>query len=312
MQEKIDFHSHYFPPAYRALLARHHIDAPDGVKAPEWSAERQQVCMERLSVSFALLSVSSPHLHMGDREEARDTARACNEYGAALAAACPDRYGILASLPLPETEDSILEIRYCREHLGIRGFALLTSCRGVYLGDPRLDPVMEELNREPAVVTIHPTAPPVPAPGAEAVPAPIMDYFFETTRAVTNLLITGAVRKYGNIRFVVPHGGAFLTILSDRLAALGAVLLRDRPLDVAGDLSKLYYDLAGFSMPKQYGLLRQVTDDAHLLYGSDSPFTALPAAVRLAESMESQLPAAMAEKVFRDNPMALLRETGIR
>lgn len=312
MQEKIDFHSHYFPPAYRALLARHHIDAPDGVKAPEWSPERQQAYMERLHISFAALSVSSPHLHMGDRAEARDTARACNEYGAALAASCPERYGVLASLPLPEVEDSIDEIRYCREHLHIRGFALLTSYRGVYLGDERLAPVMEELNREPAVVTLHPTAPPVPAPGSEAVPAPIMEYFFETTRAVTNLLVTGAVRKYGNIRFVVPHGGAFLPVLSDRLAALGAVLLADRPLDVAGDLARLYYDLAGFSMSKQLGLLRQVTDDSHLLYGSDSPFTALPVAARLADVMEETLPEELAEKVFRANPTALLRETGIR
>ena len=42
-----------------------------------------------------------------------------------------------------------------------------------------------------------------------------------------------------------------------------------------GDLAKLYYDLTGMSMPKQYGLLKEVTDISHILYGSDAPFTSL-------------------------------------
>ena len=313
LKERIDVHGHYFPPAYQQFLERHHMDLLDGVAGPDWSIQGQWEYMVQLNISFTTLSISSPHLHLGDRGEAVETARACNEYGAELVRKYPDRLTALASLPLPEIEDSIKEIRYCREVLGLRGFALLTSFQGVYLGSKTLDPVMEELNREPTLVTIHPTLPPRPPVGAaEELPGPVMEYFIETTRAVVNMLLKGTLRRYPNLRFVVPHGGAFLTILSDRLFRLASVLLRDKDLDIPGDLARLYYDLAGFSMPKQFDLLRTVTDDSHLLYGSDSPFTNLSVCTQQAEEMDAKLGAGLAEQIYQKNPQALFQETGLR
>lgn len=309
LKERIDVHGHYFPPAYVRLLKRHSLTVLDGVKAPVWDLERQWEYMERLNISYTTLSLSSPHLHMGDRVEAVETARECNEYGAQLRRMYPDQFRPLASLPLPEVDESIQEIRYCREQLGIRGFAFLTNFRGIYLGDPSLDPVMEELNKEKTLITIHPTIPSVICSGgADELPAPVMEYFFETTRAVTNMLLKGVIRRYQNLRFVVPHGGAFLTILSDRLIPLAGVLLQNQDIDISGDLSKLYYDLAGFSMPKQYELLRKITDETHLLYGSDSPFTFLPVCIKQAEEMDRGLSDHMAEKIYYGNPQDLFGE----
>ena len=55
---------------------------------------------------------------------------------------------------------------------------------------------------------------------------------------VMNLLLKGTLRKYPNLRFVVSHGGAFLTILSDRLIPLANVLLKDKNMDILGDLNR--------------------------------------------------------------------------
>lgn len=313
LKERIDVHGHYFPPAYQQLLQRHHMELLDGVKAPEWSIERQWEYMEQLHISFATLSLSSPHLHLGDKAEAVETARSCNEYGAELARQYPEKLAALASLPLPEISESIQEIRYCRNVLGIRGFALLTNYRGVYLGDELLDPVMEELNTQPALVTIHPTLPFGNVPGAaEELPGPVMEYFFETTRTVVNMILKGTLHRYPNLYFVVPHGGAFLTILSDRLIPLAGVLLKERGLDIAGDLARFYYDLAGFSMPKQFDLLRTMTDDSHLLYGSDSPFTFLPVCMEQARQMDAKLGDGLAEKIYHANAEELFQKTIIR
>ncbi len=148
--------------------------------------------MERLHISFAVLSLSSPHLHLGDKAEAVETARGCNVYGAELSRRYPERFAALASLPLPEISESIQEIRYYREKLGICGFALLTNYHGLYLGNEELDPVMEELNRQPTLVTIHPTLPwKNTVRAAEELPGPVMEYFFETTRAVVNTIFYG-------------------------------------------------------------------------------------------------------------------------
>ena len=51
---------------------------------------------------------------------------------------------------------------------------------------------MEELNRQPTLVTIHPTLPWENAVrAAEELPGPVMEYFFETTRAVVNTIFYG-------------------------------------------------------------------------------------------------------------------------
>lgn len=173
-------------------------------------------------------------------------------YGAELAKQYPDKFAPLASLPLPEIQESIQEIRYSR----------------------------------PTLVTIHPTLPWNNISGiAEELPGPVMEYFFETTRTVVNLLLKGTLRKYPNLRFIVPHGGAFLTILSDRLIPLAGLLLFD--------------------------LLRMVTNESHLLYGSDSPFTLLPVCVSQAEQMDQKSNDTLAEQIYQNNPKLLFKEVGI-
>lgn len=297
-KKRVDVHSHYFPPAYEELLTRHGLSRLDGAPRPRWNEEIQLEYMEKLQIALAVLSISSPHLHMGDAGEAVEIARASNEYGAALSRRCPGKFAIMASLPLPEIEASIREIRYCRDTLGTAGFALPTHALGVYLGSPELEPVMEELNRCKVPVVVHPTQPAARSLHVnEQIPAAILEYFFETTRAVTNMLLQGTIRKYPNIQFVIPHAGAFLPILSDRLATLAGALRLDGGLDVTGDLSKLYYDLAGVSMPKQLAVLRMVTDDSHLLYGSDAPFTPLPLCEKLSEAMDAALSGEQAELI---------------
>ena len=167
--KKIDVHAHYLPPAYEAMLRRRGMDRLDGgFPKPDWSEEQQLATMDLLSIEKAYLSVSSPHLHLGDVQEAVETARGCNEYGADLSRRYPELVGIFASLPLPEIEASIEEIRFCREQLSIHNFCMPTNARGIYPGNPFLDPVMEELDRQYTVVAMHPVAP-------SAVPADVCD-----------------------------------------------------------------------------------------------------------------------------------------
>lgn len=45
---------------------------------------------------------------------------------------------------LPNVEDSVEEIKYALDVLYADGFTLPTNTQGVYLGNPCLDPVMQE------------------------------------------------------------------------------------------------------------------------------------------------------------------------
>lgn len=312
LDKRADVHGHYFPPAYQEMLDRHHMTFLDSAPRPAWSEEIQLSYMERLNISYSVLSISSPHLHMGDPVEAIQVAKACNEYGASLKRMHPGKFAIMASLPLPEIDASVAEIRYCHDKLKTDGFALQTHSLGVYLGNPVLDPVMEELNRLKSVAVIHPTQPAsVPAHVGDKLPAALMEYFFDTTRAVTNMILQGTIHRYPDIRFIIPHAGAFLPVLSDRLQALSGTLNLGNGLDIMGDLANLYYDLAGIAMPKQYRLLKEITNDSHILYGSDEPFTPLPLCTRLAEEMDGALTGTMAEQIYRKNPLALFPDAAI-
>lgn len=82
-----------------------------------------------------------------------------NGEGAEIVRKYPDKFGLLASLPLPNVEDSIEEIKYVLDVLHVDGFTLPTNTLGIYLGNSCLDPVMAELNKRKAVVVLHPNKP---------------------------------------------------------------------------------------------------------------------------------------------------------
>lgn len=305
--KKIDTHVHYLPPAYEAMLDCRNLTKLDGgFPRPSWSAEAALESMEQLQVSKSYLSISSPVPHFGDAVEAIETTRACNEFGADLMKQYPEQFGILASLPLPEIEAAVAEIQYCHSQLGIQNFTLATNTFGLYLGDPKLDSVMAALNAIGAIVSIHPTMPAaVPEGIHKGIPYPFMEIFFDTTRTLANMLVYDIVKRYPNIKFIVPHAGACMPILADRLATMPIVIPSMEGIDVMADLSSFYYDLAGFSMPKQYDALRKTVDESHLLYGSDVPFTPLPVCKKLAAEMDQKLGDEMIQKVYLENPAAL-------
>ena len=85
--------------------------------------------------------------------------------------------------------------------------------RGYYPGDTKLEPVFEKLNARKAVIFMHPTECCMPGhagvPKAlDQYPTPMMEYFFDTARAVVNLLLSGTVTKYQNLTFLASHCGA--------------------------------------------------------------------------------------------------------
>ncbi|WP_200835871.1 hypothetical protein [Pediococcus pentosaceus] len=97
---------------------------------------------EKMNIKKSFISLSSPHIYFGDNEQTKNLARSVNYFGATLAQKYPDKFNLLASLPLPNTENSIAEIKYDVETLQVSGFTLPTNTLGTYLGNSQLDPVL--------------------------------------------------------------------------------------------------------------------------------------------------------------------------
>ena len=139
---KIDVHAHYVPDGYRAALQQAGLDQPDGMPwIPEWSPVQHLEVMDRLGIATSLLSISSPGVHLGDGSATVDLAREVNEEGRRAVVDHRGRFGLLASLPLPDVDAAIAEIAHCCDHLNVDGFVLLTNIGGVYVSDKSFEPV---------------------------------------------------------------------------------------------------------------------------------------------------------------------------
>lgn len=273
----IDLHAHFLPQRYRASALAHGQDGPDGMPAlPQWNLHDAIAMMDEVGIAAAALSISAPGVDfLDDARERAELCRAINEDGAAAVAEFPDRLALMASIPMPEPDDAIAEIGYAYDALLADGIGLHTHSHGVYLGDPRLDPVLAALEARAALVSIHPMSP----CGWDGVafdrPRPVVEFLFDTTRAVINLALSGALERYPSIRWVVPHSGAALPVVADRVDRLYPWIRRpgEPEVDVVAALRRLHYDLAGVPLPRSLAALLRLVETDRIVYGSDYPFT---------------------------------------
>ncbi|MFG2674738.1 amidohydrolase family protein [Streptomyces sp. NPDC048445] len=310
---RVDVHCHYLPDFYRQALIEAGHSEPDGIPfIPQWSEEAALAAMDELGTATAHLSISSPGVHFGDDRAARRLARRVNEEGARLARAHPGRFEFFASTPLPDVDGALEEIVYAFDELGAAGVVLETNFHGTYLGDAALEPVLAELDRRAAVVFLHPTSPSAVCGGGTRgplpYPRPMVEFLFETTRSVTDLVLSGALDRHSRLRVIVPHAGAALAVLASRIDLIGGKMTgTTKPMHTA--LRKLHFDLAGFPLPEQLPALLSVADPDRIHYGSDWPFTPLPEVKNAAAALDSTplLAGDLHSRVMHDNAYRLMK-----
>jgi predicted TIM-barrel fold metal-dependent hydrolase len=278
--------------------------------------------MDELNISRSILSVTAPGTHIvpGDDALARKVTREANEYVASVVQAHPMRLGFFASLPLPDVEGSLEEIEYVvSQNLDPAGFCLVANNHGIYLGDSRFDRVFDRLNEISANVFIHPTNCRVSLSSSSSsadgggvqkhcdplpdLPGAVLEYFFETARAVTNLLVSATVARCPNVTFIVPHCGSVLPSVLERVSGFATQCLGLQGIPTSHQVKDLfhrqfYFDLAGYVLPDQLPAMLRLTSADRLLYGSDLPFPPVPVARRLAESLDEYLNANFSQKVI--------------
>jgi predicted TIM-barrel fold metal-dependent hydrolase len=285
---RIDMHAHFIPDLYREAASAAGHGHPDGMPAiPPWSADAALSTMDALDITTALLSISSPGVHFGDDDAARALARTVNRCGSGLVADHPDRFAVLASLPLPDVAGAIDEIAFAYDELGLDGVVLETNSGGVYPGDPVFAPVWDALDERSALVVLHPTSPPGWELVARGRPRPMLEFPVDTARAVADLLLTGTLHRHPRVTVVVPHGGGVLAAVADRITTFAAALPQAQGADVAAPLRRLYFDLAGMPLPHQLPSLLALAGPDRLLYGSDWPFTPEPLVKHLLAGLDS-------------------------
>jgi aminocarboxymuconate-semialdehyde decarboxylase len=295
----VDFHNHYYPPAYLAALSgdaggaggaagRSNVRVTvDGAGNPllhypgdynvavrgHRDIEYRAEVLAALGVATQVLSLTTPGTHV---EEPATAARLASLVNDALAAVVRDHHGrfaALATLPLNDPAAAVRELDRAMGELGLPGAMLFSNVNGTALADRRFWPLYEAADARGAILHIHPTAP----VGVEAMTSywlmPLVGFLFDTTLAAAHLVFAGVALRFPRIRWVLSHLGGALPYIAERLDR-GFHAFRecrahlDRPPSEV--LKGFYFDTVNFD-PAALELAIRFAGPGHILAGSDYP-----------------------------------------
>jgi len=289
----------------------HHIGPPPGTGrgvAESWTPEKAVVEMDRNGVATG---IGFP----GPVQNAA-TARQVNDFGTQLARDYPGRFGLFAALPLADIDGSLKEIEYSADVLKADGFGITTQYGDLWLGDPKLRPIWEELNRRNAVVYVHPSDAPCCTPNTltyekQGISGPWIEWPMNTARTILSLMTNGVTVQLPRIRFIFSHGGGVMPLLIHRIAgfddwnAVGPERLKTLfPDGIEAEFRKLYFEGAQAYSAVNMDALMKLVPASHILFGTDYDRFPIAHSIRLFNSMK--LSENVRRRIERDNAEMLL------
>ncbi|OAI48774.1 hypothetical protein AYO45_04115 [Gammaproteobacteria bacterium SCGC AG-212-F23] len=269
---KIDIHYHIVPSIQRDVVAGR-------AWLPEWSIQSMLEHMETNELSGLITSITTPGIYFADKTTSSATAtlaRECNDFSANLMQQHRGKIGSFGILPLPYIDHALTELTYCLDQLKLDGIILLTNYRKHYISDPYFAPLFEELNKRKALVFLHPTDPvgSCSSCGSSNLAPSMVEFLADTTRTVTELVYSGFLEKYPDIKFILSHGGGTIPYAASRLAmfeVLKPELKEKAPQGILYYLKKFYYDTALITGNHILKCLFDFVPPQHILFGTDAP-----------------------------------------
>src|SRR6266481_10153356 len=242
-----------------------------------WSVERALSLMDAYDIAVTILSAPGAANYAEDKD-AVTISRRINEALAEIVRKHPKRFGAIATLPGKTIDGSLSEMEYALDTLKMDGVSTLTSVEDIYLGDSRFDPWFEEMNRRKVTLFMHPIVARASLAVDLKIDASMLEFMFDTTRMLTNMVFTGAKRRFPDIRMISTHAGGTIPYLVSRIQTLELTFGPgpDRmPLsaeEVKEGFASFYYDLTAGTSRAQLGALRELVPASQLLMGFDSPY----------------------------------------
>jgi predicted TIM-barrel fold metal-dependent hydrolase len=163
-------------------------------------------------------------------------------------------------------------------------------------------------------VFIHPGLHPSSKGLALPWPAFMMEYLFDTTRAVVNLIFSGAIERFPRVRFILPHAGGLAPYFAWRLSVSPMIDPRLPQLareQVYAALKHFWYDNALSPGEQTFGSLDRVALRERVVFGTDYPFANPRVIAEMIKTYESGfLSDARRAQIDRANALALFPKYG--
>ncbi|HEV3199167.1 MAG TPA: amidohydrolase family protein [Bryobacteraceae bacterium] len=286
----IDFHNHYYPPAYLDALR-------SGSSAVEMTLDehgnpriyypgdyniavpghrdidyREQVLIDA-GVDTQVITLTTPGTHVETPATAVKFAELVNDAFAVVVRTKRGRFKALATLPLNDPAASVKELERASRDLGLPGAMLFSNVNGIGLDDQRFWPLYEAANDLDAVLYIHPTNP----VGVEAMTdywlMPLVGFLMDTTLAAAKIVFSGVPERFPRIRWALCHLGGAIPYIAERMDRGFHAFSECRaniPRPPSDYLKRFYYDTVNFD-PRAIQLAISFAGVDHILAGSDYP-----------------------------------------
>ncbi len=229
----IDFHNHFYPPAYLEALRSNRTNVKIGVDAQgnpllyypgdynvvvrgHRDIDYREQVLEELGVDKQVVTLTTPGTHVETPELASRLAALVNDAFAEVVAT-RHRFAALATLPLNDPRASTRELQRAMTELHMPGAMLFSNVNGVALADQRFWPLYEVANELAAVLYIHPNHPISVEAMTEFWLMPLVGFLMDTTLASAHLVFAGVPRRFPRIRWVLCHLGGAVPYLAERL-----------------------------------------------------------------------------------------------
>lgn len=313
-QKIIDTHHHFYPPEYQKAWLGWEAERkiPHFATQVSWSVEKALAEMDKANVRTGILSLASTPGVWFDKgpAEAMKMARLCNEYGAKMVKDHPGRFGLFATLPMVDVNESLKEIAYAFDVLKADGVGLQTNYGDVWPGDAKFKPVFDELNRRKAVVYFHPLAAACCGRLSVGTFPAVIEVPHDTTRAVVSLLLSGTFARNRDTKWLFSHAGGTVPMLAGRMEYF--FKFRPDAKTIAPDgfeaeFRRLYYDTANATHPSSMASLLKLVPETQVVYGSDYPY--VPMDTQAAALRKLGLPDATVQAIESGNAMNLVPRT---
>ncbi len=161
MTRTIDVHHHILPDFFWRET-NEGANPVGGITPPPWTESTALSFMDDAGIDVAVLSISTPGVHVGDDARARTLARRCNEFAATLVQSRPDRFGSFAALPLPDVDGALEELSYALDVLKLDGVLLFSNVQGFTLEIHASSPYSQSSTDERRPCSCTPTLRPIP------------------------------------------------------------------------------------------------------------------------------------------------------
>lgn len=312
----IDIHHHFFPPVFQEASAKFLKAAFGEIPATirDWSPSADLESMDRNGISLAIVNTSArpPEPGAVTIDAYRAQAREANDYAAKMVQDHPKRFAQFGFLPMPDVEGSLREIEYVLDQLKAPGVGMMTSYGNRWQGNPAFNPVLEELHRRKAVVFCHP----LPAACCRALMPDVvprepllLEFPYDTGRAVASLLMSGAFTTYRDIRWVFCHCGDVIPALSGRIRNLIIEMPAEEsakfaPRGMDYEIQRQFYDTADAAYAPSMAAIQSYIPASHIIFGTDYPYVSIES--NLKELRERHLSGRQMQAIETDNVLRLL------